>query len=130
MFKNLFKSEKRTTPNDWTHLKLWRKGYDNLRNDDGLTEETSTGKSVMHVIDGRTVTDLHVVKVENKNFADFEYYRKDGMIEKFTLRQDELYELPDFNVRARYIGFNDVELVFMAPRNIRFKRADAKEWVE
>lgn len=123
------KTKQETNASDWTNLRLWRKGYDNLR-EDGLTQEAATAKSVMHVIDGGSTTDLHVVNVDNKSHVDFEYYRKDGLIERFTLRQDELYELPDFNIRARFIGFNDVEIVFIAPRDIRFKRADAKEWVE
>ena len=114
---------------DWTHLKLWRKGYENLREDEGLTQDVAESKSVMQVIDAGKSTMLQVTFVERKQYARFRYHQANGLIEAFTLRQDELKELDGFNIRARYIGYNDVEIVFMAPRSVVFKRADAKEWV-
>ena len=110
-----------------TYLKLYRKGYDNLRLSDADQEE-ATARSVMHVTRNGITTDIHVVFVDAYASADCEYYGLDGEIKQFSLTDGDEIELDDFIMRAERIGYDDICMGFHAPRDIVFKRADAKEW--
>ena len=121
-------TKKPVPPVEQTHLRLFRRGFNNLINE-GFTEEQAEDKSIIYIRDtDNRPSQLHVDEVDQeKRTVKLTYIRTDGLAEYCTLRLNELYEFPCFDLRPRYVGYNDVELYLMADSRVNFKRADIKK---
>lgn len=115
-------------PEELTTLRLFRRGFNNLISE-GFLEEAAEDKSIIYITDpDNHPSQLHVDEVDQDGrTVKLTYIRTSGLAEHCTLNLNELYEFDCFDVRPRYVGFNDVELYLMADSRVQFKRADIKK---